>query len=64
MDKLTYSVSELAKVLGIGRNVAYELVSREDFPSVRVGQRRVVIPVDGLKVWLAKQADVQLSDSV
>ena len=36
MDKLAYSVPELAEVLGIGRNAAYELVQREDFPAVRV----------------------------
>ena len=56
MDKLTYSVSELAQVLGIGRNVAYELVQRSNFPSVRISERRIVVPVDRLKLWLEQQA--------
>ena len=56
MEKLAYSVPELATVLGIGRNVAYELVQRADFPAIRLGEKRIVIPVDGLKSWLDKQA--------
>ena len=56
MEKLTYSVPELAQVLGVGRNVAYDLVQRADFPAVRLGERRIVIPVDRLRVWLEQQA--------
>ena len=33
-EKLTYSVTEFAKALGIGRNVAYDLVHREGFPVI------------------------------
>ena len=52
MEKLTYSVPELAAVLGIGRNCAYNLVHRRsDFPAVRIG-RRIVVPVSELNVWL------------
>jgi len=57
MDKLAYSVPELAAALGIGRNAAYELVQRADFPTLHIGERRIVVPLDGLKVWLAKQSD-------
>ena len=56
MDKLAYTVPELAKALGIGRNVAYELVQRADFPAVRLSERRIVVPVDGLKIWLEQQS--------
>lgn len=51
MDKLTISATELPRVLGVGRNTAYELVKRSDFPAVRIG-RRIVIPIDALKEWL------------
>ena len=57
MDKLTISVNELPKVLGVGRNSAYALVKRSDFPSVRIG-RRIVIPVDALKKWLDEHTGV------
>lgn len=57
MDKLTYNVPEVATVLGIGRNAAYELVQREDFPAVRLGERRVVVPKKQLEAWLEKQTE-------
>lgn len=53
MEKLAYSVLEMQKALGIGRNAAYQLVSRADFPTVHVG-KRIVIPVEALKEWLKK----------
>jgi len=55
MEKLAYSVPELATALGIGRNVAYELVQREDFPAIKIGERRIVVPADGLRRWLEQQ---------
>lgn len=58
MEKLTLSVSEMQKALGIGRNTAYELVNREDFPAVRLG-KRIVIPVEGLTAWLKAQGTEQ-----
>ncbi|MBR3505335.1 MAG: helix-turn-helix domain-containing protein [Clostridia bacterium] len=54
MEKLTISATELPRVLGVGRNTAYELVKRTDFPAVRIG-RRIVIPVDALRAWLERQ---------
>ena len=55
MEKLTLSVDELAKQLGISRPLAYELTRRDGFPAIRLGERRIVIPVDGLKRWLDSQ---------
>jgi len=57
-EKLAISVLELAEVLSVGRNVAYELVNRTDFPAVRIGERRIIIPVDRLKEWLTNQGEV------
>ena len=47
---------ELAAALGIGRNAAYQLCGRADFPTVRVGGK-ILIPVDGLRAWLERQAE-------
>ena len=44
--KAVISVREMAKYLGIGVNVAYELVRRPDFPALRLGEKRIVIPID------------------
>jgi excisionase family DNA binding protein len=43
MPKLTYSVTEAARLLGISRSSAYECVHRGDLPALTLG-RRIVIP--------------------
>jgi len=55
MEKLAYSVVEMAEVLSIGRNTAYELVNRDDFPALKIGERRIIIPINALKAWLDEQ---------
>lgn len=55
MEKLTIGVDELAATLGISRPKAYELVSTEGFPIIRVG-RRIRIPVSAFEHWLEVQA--------
>lgn len=55
--KIALTVDELALELGISRSAAYELIKRDDFPSVRISGRRVIIPVDKLREWLNKQTE-------
>ncbi len=55
---LTVSVDEAAKLLGISRNLAYDLVREGRLPHVRLG-RRILVPRFGLEQWLAKEADVE-----
>lgn len=52
-DKLpvTLTPRDLNKVMPIGKNRAYELCSREDFPAKRVG-KKIIIPRDALRRWL------------
>lgn len=50
-DRLTLTVPEAAKVLGIGRGLAYEGVRTGAIPSVRIG-RRVVVPIAALRQLL------------
>jgi len=52
MEKLTYNVPEAAKVLGISRSLAYELVKRGEIPALRIGSKRVVIPKAALEKYL------------
>ena len=54
-DKLVYSVTEIAELLGIGRSKAYELVRSGTIPSLRLG-RRIVIPKLALSRFLAECA--------
>lgn len=39
-----YTVAETAKVLGIGRSTAYELVNQGEIEAVRIGKRWLVSP--------------------
>ena len=55
MEKLTFTVNELAHALSIGHNAAYDLCHRQDFPASRIGGR-IIIPVEGLRKWLDDQA--------
>ena len=56
-EKLTLSVEELAKELGISKPIAYELTKRDGFPSIRVSERRIIIPVEPLRRWLEENAE-------
>jgi len=43
-DRLTYSIPEACALLGISRNLGYELARREELPGlIRLGRKRVVI---------------------
>ena len=54
MDKLTLSATEAAQVLGVSRTKVYELLRREDFPTIMLGGRRL-INAARLQEWLDKQ---------
>ncbi len=52
-EKLVYSVEELQRLLGLGRNNTYELVNSGAFPVVRVNNR-ILIPKEPFLQWLHK----------
>lgn len=60
--KLVYTMTQFAAAMEIGRNKAFKLVNQPGFPSLRIG-RRIVIPVDGLRKWLAEQVEAGGSDA-
>lgn len=47
-ERKTITIAEAAKVLGIGRNQAYEAAKRGDLPTMRMGNRILVLagPLD------------------
>ena len=57
MDKLAYSLTETAQVLGVSRPTLYALLDQPGFPSFRVGNRRL-ISVEGLRDWIRSQTEV------
>ncbi len=51
-ERLTMTVEEAARLLGIGRTAAYQAVGNGDLPSVRIGGR-ILIPKAALDRWLS-----------
>ena len=50
-EKLPLSVEEAGKLLGVSRQVAYQLSRRSDFPTLHIG-RRVLVPRKQLEAWM------------
>jgi excisionase family DNA binding protein len=50
---LTVTVPQAARLLGIGRNLAYECVKRGDIPTIQLG-RRILVPLAGLNRLLSE----------
>ena len=42
-QRKTYDVDEAGRLLGLGRNAAYEAAKRGDIPIIRIG-RRLLVP--------------------
>ena len=55
-ERLALSVEEAGALLGISRDLAYDLVARGELPSVRLG-RRLVVPRRALEEALDRLSD-------
>ena len=55
MERMTMTVQELAKEMGISLPIAYKLVQQKGFPVIHVG-RRIVIPVAAFQKWMSDTA--------
>jgi excisionase family DNA binding protein len=47
-EKRTVSVREAASILGIGTATAYQAVKEGRIPSIRLGEKRIVVPIAAL----------------
>lgn len=54
-EKLAYSLTETAAVLGVSRPTVYALIKQPGFPVFQIGGRKLV-SVDGLREWVIKEA--------
>ena len=50
-ERQAYKVEEVAKILGLGRTAAYELMKNPPFRVIRVGGT-ILIPKASFKKWL------------
>ncbi len=51
MEKLVYSIQEVANLLGISRSYAYELARKGTIPVLELGNKRV-IPKERFIAWV------------
>ena len=57
-ERLTLNITEAAKAIGCSRKYFYDhLLTQSTFPVIRLG-RKILIPVDSLRTWLANQSEV------
>jgi excisionase family DNA binding protein len=55
-ERLTITVEEAGRLLGISRGSAYQAAREGTLPTIRLG-RRLVVPVEGLKKMLEAAGD-------
>jgi len=55
-DRLVFTVTEVAELLGVSRAFAYELAARGELPALRLG-RRVVVPKAALLAFVSMAAE-------
>lgn len=55
MEKLTLSIPEAAKVLGVSKTFMYRIAKNKSFPTIAVG-KRILVPAKGLERWIEEQA--------
>lgn len=51
-NKLSITVDEAAKMLGVGRNTMLEFVKMDGFPAIRL-KRKIIIDKEALPKWFA-----------
>lgn len=55
-EKLTVSVGEAAKMLGVSKGFLYPLILSGQVPSLKLGRRRLV-SVEALRAWVASHGE-------
>lgn len=58
MEKIVYSVQEVAGLLGISKSYAYQLVKEKKLPILDLGKRKV-IPKVYLDEWIQENTSVR-----
>jgi excisionase family DNA binding protein len=58
--KLTLTIEEAAKLLGIGRNLCYDRVKTGEIPVIKIG-RRLLVPRAALEKLLAEPKPLNLT---
>lgn len=52
---LAVSIEQAGRMFGISRNLAYQMARSGELPTVKMGQRRLVVPLAALERLLEEQ---------
>ena len=60
MEKTTFTVLEVQRLLGLSRNSVYDAIRRREIPSLKIG-RRIIVPALAIQQLLenASQKEVR-----
>jgi len=53
---LLLTAADITVITGLSKPIVYELMRRQDFPSIRMSAKRIVVPRDAFRNWLDEQA--------
>ncbi len=56
-DRLVYSIPEAAHALHCSKSLLYDLVKADKVPHVHLSEKRVVIPVVALEIYLQTRSE-------
>lgn len=59
MEKLVYTIQEVAEMLDISRSYAYELVRNGTIPVLELGKKRV-IPKEKFNKWVNGERELEI----
>ena len=54
IERLSLKVTEAAAMTGYSRGMAYQLVARGEWPSIRIG-KSIRVPVAALREWVERK---------
>lgn len=57
------TAKDIQERLSISRKKTYELLNRDDFPSIRVGERSIRVPQEAFRNWIDRKLQNNSSDS-
>lgn len=56
-ERLCLSVPAAAKEVGLSKSLVYDLIKANQFPHVHWGEKRVTVPIEGLRTYLKRKTD-------
>ena len=59
MEKITYSIQEVAELLGISKSYTYELVRNGTIPAIELGRKKI-IPKERFLAWVNDAAQSKI----